>query len=237
MADATPGLSAIELVAHRGANRRHTENTLAAFRAALDEGASAIELDVHATIDGVVVVHHDADALDFDRHQTLTLSDSTWDRLSAARIAGDERIPRLADVLALAAGRARVYVEIKGKHIEPLVVNAIRGSQADCAIHSFDHSAIAKVRELGPEIPRGLLFDAGDPAVHRAIELLWRHDARDLWPHRSLVDRTLVDSVRQAGKRIVVWTVNAASDAQRLAGLGVDALCGDDLPAIRRALS
>jgi glycerophosphoryl diester phosphodiesterase len=237
MADATPGSSALELVAHRGANRRHTENTLAAFRAALDEGATAIELDVHATSDGVVVVHHDADALDFDRSQTLRLSDVPWSRVSAARIAGDERIPRLSDVLDMATGRARVYVEIKGKRIEQLVVNAIRASQADCAIHSFDHAAIASVRDIAPDIPRGLLFDTGDPAVQRAVELLARHDARDLWPHRSLVDRALVEAVQEAGKRIVVWTVNAAADARRLSAFGVDALCSDDLPAIRRALA
>lgn len=237
MPDATRDRPSTELVAHRGASRRRTENTLAAFRVALDEGADAIELDVHATMDGVVVVHHDAVALDFERGETLTLSDVAWSRVSAARIAGEERIPRLTDVLALAASRARVYVEIKGRRIEHLVVKAIRASQADCAIHSFDHTAIGTVRDIAPDIPRGLLLDAGDPAAHRAAELLRLHDARDLWPHRSLVDRALVDAVHQAGRRIVVWTVNGAAEARRLSAFGVDALCSDDLPVIREALS
>lgn len=225
------------MVAHRGANRRQTENTLSAFHIALDEGADAIELDVHATRDGVLVVHHDPVAHDMERGETLRLAEVPWARVSGARLAGNQPIPRLADVLTLAAARARVYVEIKGEHIEQLVVDVVRASRADCAIHSFDHAAIATVRDIAPDVPRGLLLDAGDPSVHRAVELLEAHDARDLWPHRSLVDQRLVDAVHDAGKRVVVWTVNAATDARRLAALGVDALCSDDLVSIRRALA
>lgn len=222
-----------ELVAHRGAKRERPENTLAAFARALELGADALELDVHATRDGVVVVHHDPTLGGTRAEAAVPIAECTAPQLEGFRVGG-ERIPTLASVLALAAGRATVYVEIKGAGIEREVVDVVRGSRATCAIHSFDHAAIGRVRALAPEIPRGLLFEhAGDDMLAALAE----HDARDLWPHLSLVDAALVEAVHRAGRRIVVWTVNLVEDAARLAALDVDALCGDDVPLLRAALA
>lgn len=220
----------IELVAHRGAKRERPENTLAAFARALELGADALELDVHATRDGVVVVHHDPTVAG---DAALPIAECSACQLDRLRVGG-EPIPTLASVLALAAGRATVYVEIKGSGIERHVVDVVRASRATCAIHSFDHAAIGRVRTLAPEIPRGLLFEH---AGRDMLGALAEHDARDLWPHLTLVDGPLVDAVHRAGKRVVVWTVNRAEDATRLAALGVDALCGDDVPLLREALA
>lgn len=231
---AAPRRQVPEIVAHRGAKRERPENTLVAFARALELGADALELDVHATLDGAVVVHHDP--VPVARRRDGSQPDVPIGAMSHPEIAelqvDGEPIPLLRDVLDLAAGRATVYVEIKGRAIEQLVVDEVHASRASCAIHSFDHGAIARVRELAPEIPRGLLFEHGALDM---IEALAAHDARDLWPHHSLVTPTLVDAVHRAGRRVVVWTVNAAADAARLAALGVDALCGDDVSLLRDA--
>lgn len=225
-----------ELVAHRGASRARVENTLAAFAIALDQGADAIELDVHATFDGVVVVHHDpvpASADASGRPEQRSISTLRYVELSAMRVRG-EAIPTLRDTLALVAGRAIVYVEIKGEGIEHLVVDTIRASRATCAVHSFDHAAIAKVRTLAPEIPRGLLFERGDASS--MLERMRIHHARDLWPQAGLIDAALIDAAHQAGFRVVAWTVNDPAIATRLAGAGIDALCTDDVPRTRAAI-
>lgn len=232
--DARPRRRAPELVAHRGAKRERPENTLAAFARAIELGADALELDVHATRDGVVVVHHDpAPAAAGARGEPpRPIAECTARELAAFRVGG-EHIPALADVLALAAGRVTVYVEIKGAGIERAVVDVVRASRVTCAIHSFDHEAIGRVRALAPEIPRGLLFE------HRGADMLaalGEYDARDLWPRVPLVDASLVEGAHRMGRRVVVWTVNRAEDATRLAALGVDALCGDDVPLLRDAL-
>ena len=227
--------AATELVAHRGAKRERPENTLAAFARALELGADAFELDVHATRDGVVVVHHDPipRAPGAGGERARPIAECSARDLTSFRVGG-EPIPTLESVLELAAGRARVYVEIKGSGIEREVVGVIGASRTECAIHSFDHAAVGRVRALAPEIPRGLLFEhAGQDMLAALIE----HDARDLWPHVPLVDAALVDRVHRLGRRVVVWTVNTSTDAARLASLGVDALCGDDVPLLRRALA
>ena len=225
-----------ELVAHRGASRERPENTLAAFAVALDQRADAIELDVHCTADGVVVVHHDPvphGVHPDGRRERAPIAQLRYTELSTMRIAG-EAIPTLRDVLALVGDRATVYVEIKGASIERAVVDVVRAGAARCAIHSFDHAAIDRVRALAPEIPRGLLFERGDAdTMLRAMEA---HDARDLWPAATLIDAAMVDAAHRAGKRVVAWTVNAPSLADSLAAIGVDALCTDDVPLIATAL-
>jgi glycerophosphoryl diester phosphodiesterase len=225
-----------ELVAHRGASRERPENTLAAFAVALDQRAEAIELDVHATADGVVVVHHDPvphGLYPDGRRERGPIAELRYVELSTLRTAG-EAIPTLRDVLALVGDRATVYVEIKGAGIEQLVIDVVRASEARCAIHSFDHAAIARVRTLAPEIPRGLLFEEG--GIDVMLRTMESHDARYLWPAASLIDAALVDAAHSAGRRVIAWTVNESRLARTLATLGVDALCTDDVPMITAAL-
>jgi glycerophosphoryl diester phosphodiesterase len=121
-----------------------------------------------------------------------------------------------------------VYVEIKGERIEAAVATVIGESSARCAVHSFDHEAIARLRAIAPEIPRGILFDkaATADATIRRIEAA---GARDLWPRRDLIDATLLALAHGAGARVIAWTVNSIHEAQALVALGVDGLCTDDV--------
>jgi glycerophosphoryl diester phosphodiesterase len=216
-----------EIIGHRGAPRAYLENTVPSFLCALEAGAGAVELDVHATKDGEVVVHHDPR---LERrhlrasHPGPEIAAHTLEELLV--YAGDlrERVPRLAEVLSLVDGRATVYVEVKGAGIEPLVVDVIRASRARCAIHAFDHRVAQRVAALAPEIPRGILSASYvlDPAGD-----LRRASARDYWQHWEMIDAALVDAVHGAGGRVIAWTVNEIADAERLASLGVDGLCSD----------
>jgi glycerophosphoryl diester phosphodiesterase len=214
----------IERIAHRGAKREHTENTLPAFHRAFELGADGIELDVHATSDGVVVVHHDPDVRQGLRRVEIAATD--WAGVSALELAGGGQIPRLTDVLAIAPATVTVYVEIKGLGIERLVAESIAGHHERCAVHSFNHDAIDVVRDIAPNIPRGVLFERDTVDV---LDVMSRTGARDVWPHWKLVDGALVDAVHHAGGRIIAWTVNDAGVAERLTALGVDGLCGDDV--------
>ncbi|HEX6533748.1 MAG TPA: glycerophosphodiester phosphodiesterase [Gemmatimonadaceae bacterium] len=226
------------LVAHRGAPRERPENTLPAFLRALELGADGIELDVHGTKDGVVVVHHDevpratapSGALAGRRIDTLR-----FDELQGFSIRGIARIPTLEEVLAVLEGRVDVFIEIKGTGIERAVVDIVRASRdpCRCAVHSFRHDAVARVGELAPEIRRGILFDRPLPDVPAAMRAV---GAMDAWPQWELVDAPLVRAVHDAGGRVIPWTVNRPESARALAGLGVDALCSDLLPIVRAAL-
>jgi glycerophosphoryl diester phosphodiesterase len=226
-----------ELIAHRGLPRARPENTLSAFALALDAGADALELDVHATRDGVVVVHHDPAPR--ARATVPALEGVPFARLSREDVdtfvvGDDERVPTLDSVLALARGRATVYVEIKAAGIEAPVVDAILRSGAECAVHSFDHRVALRVRELDPGLPTGILLASYllDPAgALRAAA------ARDYWQHWQFIDERLVAEVREAGGRVMAWTVNSPAAARQLVAMGVEGICtdlaGDLGPAVR----
>jgi glycerophosphoryl diester phosphodiesterase len=217
----------LERIAHRGAKREYPENSLPAFRRAFERHADAIELDVHATRDGIVVVHHDPDLRPSPGTPKRKIADMNWEELQRVELAPGIGIPRLSDVLALTPTEKTVYVEIKGSGIEAAVVSTIANGSAQCAVHSFDHAAIAKCRDIAPHLPRGILYDESSPdAMVRQLELV---GARDLWPRWNLIDAELVARVHAAGARVIAWTVNSRSDAQLLVAMGVDGLCTDDV--------
>src|SRR6476659_5012714 len=110
-------------IAHRGMPRRERENTLPSFAAALAAGAQGIELDVHATADGMVVVHHDPIT-----SEGVEIAAARWNDLNRAEgPAGAVAIPSLASVCALVAERAELFVEIKGEGIEEAVTAVLDG--------------------------------------------------------------------------------------------------------------
>jgi glycerophosphoryl diester phosphodiesterase len=233
MANSSTGRN-VERVGHRGAPRRHLENTLPSFDEALRLGADAVELDVHVTSDGRVVVHHDPA---FGRRiMPATLAGRAISTATAAEVAqvdlgNGSKVPFLADVLRAVAGRAVAYVEIKAGDIKA-VAGVIDASGATCAMHSFDHEAIAAALEVAPHIPRGVLFDAWPASPGSIVK---RTAARDVWPKNSLVTPERVREIHELGCRVIVWTVNDSVRARELAAWGVDGICSDDLTLLGSA--
>jgi glycerophosphoryl diester phosphodiesterase len=214
----------VERIAHRGAKREFPENTLAAFSRAFERGAGAIELDVHATRDGVVVVHHD-ETVRPRGGGSPEIERTGWSELRRLTIDG-ATLPTLDEVLADVPAGGTVYVEIKGRGIEVLVAEVIASSATTCAVHSFDHETVARMREIAPAIPRGILLDAAPTDLARMIGAV---GARDVWPEWTLIDRAMVGLVHSLGGRVIAWTVNDRDAAQRLVDMGVDGLCSDDV--------
>lgn len=204
--------------------RRTRENTLPSFEAALAENADGIELDVHATADGVVVVHHDPKL-----RGGVDIASSTWEAVRrGAKSAGIE-IPTLADVCEMVGERAELFVEIKGAGIERSVRSVLTAHRGPSAIHSFDHAAIARLSKLDRRLRLGLLFDERVPDV---AAMLAAHGALDAWPQHALVDAPLVESVQRAGGRVIAWTANTRKEIERLTTLGVDGICTDDVTLV-----
>jgi glycerophosphoryl diester phosphodiesterase len=197
------------------------ENTLPSFELAIDNGADGLELDVHATADGVVVVHHDAAVRGGPPIAGLTL-----EQLRRHDAAPGVPIPTLEELCDVVAGRVTLFVEIKGAGIERQVMETLAGYGGDVAIHSFDHALIRRLRRLEPSRRLGLLFDdAPDEIARRMADA----GALDVWPAWHLVTPELVAAVHEAEGRVIPWTVNDQASAQALASLGVDGLCGDDV--------
>jgi glycerophosphoryl diester phosphodiesterase len=235
-----PHTGHLEIIAHRGTPRDHPENSLPGFRSALDAGADGIELDVHLTVDGVLVVHHDATLQPLEGAQD-TLHPAICDLTSAAVrthvLAPGVQIPTLAEVLDLVATRAVVYIEIKASGAEAAVLRCVAASAASCAVHGFDHRVALRAGSLDPRLPTGILLDSYliDPAA-----ALGDARARDYWQRWEMIDADLVARIHAARGRVIAWTVNDPGAARRLHALGVDAVCTDvcgDMAAALRGTS
>ena len=222
------------IVAHRGASRDATENTLRAFALALEQGADGIELDVHATRDGVCVVHHDAQlpALSGRRE---AIADLTWAELVERRLPSGDPIPTLASVFDLVGARATVYVEVKGRGIEAQVASVLDAHpQVDSAVHAFDHRIPVAVKVRRPVTPIGLLSTSYPLSLDGVLA---NSGAHTLWQHVDQIDEALVHAVHARGLELMAWTANDIPHARLLAAWGVDGLCTDLPGAMRAALA
>ncbi len=206
--------------------RQARENTLASFALALAAGADGIELDVHATADGVVVVHHDPD---LSTGATIALTSLAELRDHSPYGA---QIPTLREVCALVKNRAELFVEIKGAGIEAFVVEALQLYDGRVALHSFDHDMLRRLKDGHTAFRLGALFEK----VLDVRALMEHTGALDIWPHHPLVTGALVNEVHAAGGRVIPWTVNGARDVARVTALGVDGICTDDVSALPDAM-
>jgi glycerophosphoryl diester phosphodiesterase len=221
-----------QAISHRGLRTSAPENSIPAFQAAIEAGAEGIELDVHATLDGIVVVHHDFEVMLGEERAPIRTLD--WATISKLTLSGDTHIPTLDQTLEAVRGRCRVYVEIKPTGIESDVVRCLRRHEHyidDYAVHSFDHRVVKHVFEMMPSLRTGIL-QVGYPID--SISAMRSAGASDLWQHADFVDERLVADVHSRQGHIVVWTPNDSPQWQRLAELGVDAICTDRIDAYIR---
>lgn len=216
----TPGKP--QIVAHRGASGVAHENSPAAFRAAGDAGVDAVELDVHATRDGGFLVHHDPALPDLGPIAALDRA-----ALAGAKLPNGEAIPWLEDAFAWMPGLT-LWIEVKAlpaRWDQALLSTLASGpSPGRYAVHSFDHRIIARLGEAAPGLRRGILSGSYPLDPVRQFD---GTGATVLWQEWTLVDQALVREVHGRGCEIIAWTVNRTDAAHRLAGWGVDGLCGN----------
>ncbi len=224
-----------EIIAHRGASRECLENTLPAFERALALNADGIELDVHGTADGVLVVHHDAEIRQQPGATAVPIASLRADEIATIRLRDGFAVPTLDEVCALVRDRAVLYVEVKASSVARLVVSTLdRHPSMRMAVHAFDHRLPVAVRAMRPQTPIGLLS-----ASYPLDVAEWLSGARPeaVWQQAALIDEAFVRAVHGFGARVIAWTENDAPHARQLAAWGVDGLCSDVPDVIRRAIS
>ncbi len=210
------------VIAHRGASGDAAENTLAAFRKAVELGADGVELDVHASSDGELVVHHDAVVPGLGAIRELSL-----DALRKSPRADGEPIPTLAQALDV-IGAHEVWVEVKAlpARLDARLLRVLRSAPAPdrYGIHSFDHRLVQRIGRASRDFRTGILLSARllDP-----VSPMREAGATVLWQEWSMIDEGLTAAIHTAGGEIIAWTVNDHTEAARLAALGVDGLCGN----------
>ncbi len=235
--------------AHRGARDVAPENTLAAFRAALEADADGIELDVMRCATGEIVVIHD-DTLErttngagpvaaMPLYALRELDAGSW---FAPQFAG-ERVPLLQEVLDAFGGKLRINIEIKGRGLrddglEEEIAEMIRARDlADTVlISSFNPMALWRMKRAAPELRRALLYA---PRMPLYLSRAWARplvQPQALHPEQSLVDREMLQTAHRQGYRVNVWTVNEPAEMRRLIALGVDGIITDHPAQLRQLL-
>jgi glycerophosphoryl diester phosphodiesterase len=206
-------------LAHRGDHRRAPENTIAAFDAAIANPAcDGIEFDVRLSSDGVPVVYHDPDLLRIHGRPERV------DELTAAALQ-EIGVPSLQEVLAAAGRRAFLDVELKadlGSAVVEVMV-AGRGPDLDrSAVSSFEPEALEAIARLAPRWPRWLVANQLDSVVAAVAKDL-RCTAVAI--HWQSIDPGAVRVAKAADLEVVAWPVRQRPTYDRLARIGVSAVC------------
>lgn len=207
--------------AHRGLHGRDSgavENSLAAFRAAIDSGYG-IELDVRLTADREVVVFHD-ESLDRMTGHPGRLIEMSADAIGEVPLVGGERIPLLSGALALVGGRVPVLVEMKVEDSNPAAASLTAALAEETArlvdayagvvaVNSFSADAVRAARRASPNLVTGRVYRANEPV---------EPDGADCFAvcNRAGLPAESAAKARAAGMAILAWTVGDPAEAQRL---------------------
>jgi glycerophosphoryl diester phosphodiesterase len=226
-------------IAHRGASGHAPENTMAAFRRAVELGASFIETDLQITRDARVIAMHDftlerttngngqVHLLTLEQIRALDAG-SSFDH-GTAKFAG-ERVPTIEEILEFAKTHDVIlFLEIKSGPawgVEHAVVAALRDHNASArvVILSFDPAALDAVHRLDSTLMTGLLCEhpSGD-LVERTV----RAGARQLVARGDLITPDVVEKAHHAGLQVVAWTINEPEQMRRLIATGVNGIISD----------
>jgi glycerophosphoryl diester phosphodiesterase len=213
------------VIGHRGASQAFPENTLAAFRGAVDQGADGVELDVRRTADGALALHHD---------EMLADGRAVVETILAGLPA---HIPELHHALDVCRPLSLVNVEIKNwpedRDFDPTaqladdVVSLLeaRGEVADGRhlVSCFHLPTIDRVHDLAPGLPTAWLLGI----IADAPKLVDRAATRGhvaIHPHHAFVNEDLVRHAHQAGLAVNTWTCDEPDRIRWLADVGCDAV-------------
>jgi glycerophosphoryl diester phosphodiesterase len=232
-------------IAHRGSSGAAPENTIAAVRLSLAQGADVVENDIQRTSDGVLVILHDAslarttdveqvfpgrasyDVVHFTLAEVKRLDAGSW---FAPQFAG-ERIPTLEEWVAAVGQRAGMLMEAKLPERYPGIERdidkelrsmgefqrAVKGGRV--TMQSFNHLWLRSYADLAPDVPVGLLFGTRPTEVDLTLAAQW---ADQVNPALGVVQESDVARIHELGLETHVWTVNGGADMHRAIRWGVD---------------
>jgi glycerophosphoryl diester phosphodiesterase len=226
------------VIAHRGSSGERPENTLPAYALALEQGADMIEIDLHRTRDGAIVIAHDECLPGLPEGREI--GDSALADVRAVAD-GDRRVPTLDEVLDGFGARIPFNLEIKvggrgaypGIEAETLAALGRRGLGATILFSSFDDGVLQRLREADPHARLGVLVSGRAP--ERWLERCAAVGAEAVHFWKGLAGAPAVEAAHRAGLAVYVYTVDEPAEMRSLLDRGCDGLF-TNFPARLRSL-
>lgn len=217
------------VVGHRGAAGLEPENTLRSFRKAIDLGADWIELDIHMTKDGELVVIHD------DNVDRTTDGEGPVCNLSLEEIRGlnaglGEKIPTLQEVVDLARGKIKVDIEIKQAGVESRLVDLLLNNDflKSAIVTSFKMDYLKNVKKLCDAVSVGAIIGERPEDLIGFLEHLKRDIRADsVFASTRAISPDAIEIMRRMGFRVGVWNTDTFRDIRRFAQMRPDFLCSN----------
>ncbi len=228
------------IIAHRGASADVPENTIAAFKEALNQRADAIEIDVRLTADSQLVVIHDSNVkrttngsgnvAELTLHDMRNLDAGSW---FSPKFSG-EKIPTLKEVLSILDSTTLLIIEIKSEleGIEQKVINEVdaAGKRKQILLKSFYPDVIKTFQRLAPDIPRVYVFAFHIPwlnftfGTRPRFENVFETPAEYLQIHRLAITKSFVEKAHHHKYKVIVWGVDTEDGMKEMIELGVDGI-------------
>ncbi len=217
-------------IGHRGAKGYEPENTIIAFQKAIDLGCDGIELDVHLSSDGEIIVIHD-ETIDRTTNGKGIVNQMKLSELKTFRINKKHEIPTLKEVFELINYNFLINIELKSyetagkvvEFIENQVFNNNRTLES-IIVSSFDWNALQQVRFLNDEIQIGVLTATDLDLAFSFAKFI---KAKTINPYFHLLNEENVDKTQKKGFEIHTWTVNGTEDIEKMKALKVNGIISD----------
>lgn len=212
------------IIGHRGAKGYVTENTVASFAKALELGVDLIELDVHLSKDGEIMVIHD-ETVDRTTNQTGLVSNFSASELNQMGI------PTLSEVLELVDKKCGVNIEIKDPLATQKVVEIIEEfvthfnwNYYQFQVSSFIWETLKTISKLNSSILLGILTE---DSIENALAFAKKIKVHSINPYFKLLNQENCNAIQNSGYKIYTWTVNSAEDLIFVKTLPIDGIISD----------
>ena len=222
--------------AHRGAWAELPANSLPAFAKAREVGCTCYELDVHMTLDGSLVVHHDY-SLATDTTSQRDIKEITFNEIKQCRLLHsfdpylNIRPPLLREIFPIIVDQLEILnIEIKNdNNVYPGIEEAlwkeldILGPEVfkKVLISSFDYATLQRVRQIAPQAKIGVLTRLFEPQKIRSLS------ANSVHINKTLITKEIVDICHSEGREVYVYTINDKYTLRSLQRIGVDGIFTD----------
>lgn len=233
----------IIFIAHRGASNIAPENTLKAFKKAIDLGADYIEFDVRESKDGEIVIIHDANVFR-TTHKFGFVKQMSLEKIKRLNAGNGEIIPTLEEILVETKGKINYMCELKVKNISGKVINILKNHNAldSTILISFKHDELLKTQncysdlKFGAIVPTGLGWITNWFLKKRIISSISEKSFFSINPFFSMVNRKFLEFAHDKDLKVFAWTANSRRSLKKLIKLGVDGILTNNIKLLKDSI-